>query len=82
MTQPGFTYRHRDAKVGLLAPLRVLPEFIYPDAETCRAFMADNLRDPQDFVILEGSWSADTADATGRVDFVATAHRPFRVEGL
>lgn len=80
MTQPGFTYRHHDAKVGLLAPLRVLPEYIFETAERCRRFMADCLRDPHDFVILTGTWSADTADGTGRVEFVATAHHPFHTE--
>lgn len=49
-----YSYRHKDAKDGLMAPVVVPPEFIYSTAYECLAFMNANLRDPQDFVVIEG----------------------------
>lgn len=49
-----FSYRHRDAKVGLTAPLECPDMYIFMTPSAARDFALANLRDPQDYVILAG----------------------------
>jgi hypothetical protein len=62
----GYTYRHKDAKVGLMAPLEVLAMYIYVTEDECRTFMSLCLRDPQDFAVLEVE--VDPGDGLGGGD--------------
>lgn len=52
MISRGFSYRHRDAKVGLMVPLECPDQYIFMTEADARIFALENLRDPQDYVIL------------------------------
>lgn len=74
----GFTYLHASAR-DLLAPVQVLPDYIFETADTCREYMQRCLRDPEDHVVLEGTWTHEGADVRARTTFRATVVHPFAV---
>ena len=75
-SQTGYTYLHRTA-LDLLAPLQVLPDFIFGSAETCRSYMQRCLRDPEDHVVLEGTWDHNPEDWEARTTFTPSEAVPY-----
>ena len=51
----GFSYRHRNAAVGLMAPLECGSEFIFDTEAKVIEFARANLRDPHEYVVLGGT---------------------------
>lgn len=50
----GFSYRHKDAKVGIMAPLECPSMYVFDTEGEARVYALANLRDPQDYVIIAG----------------------------
>lgn len=51
----GYSYRHRDAKVGPAAPHECLNMYIFDTEAEAAEFMRANLRDPHEFLIISGN---------------------------
>jgi NADH:ubiquinone oxidoreductase subunit D len=51
----GFSYRHKDAKCGLMAPLEVPSMYVFDSAEATNDFALCCLRDHADYVVIGGA---------------------------